>query len=287
MSAGHTFAEFGRNLRRSPLSHIGSLVMSTALFALFLLIWIGSRVVDEEFARRMSAVEMEIFFNDSASDADFNKQVEQMRSIDGIARVSHMTKADARKRLETALGRDYLSAIDSNPLPRSVTINFAEGAVTVEKLVSLDSTFSSMPGVIKVGYNKSWLDAAEANRSRMSTALSILFVVTLGAAMLNATLLAGLVVRAKTGHFRRLRMLGASIGFLSAPLTFEGALLAALSAGLSWVAIMFAKTRLEITLSETVTPQTGEFLVFIALAALVGALGSFLAARVALWRHRV
>ncbi|MBN4076197.1 hypothetical protein JYT16_00615 [Gemmatimonas aurantiaca] len=284
MSSGFFTSEFKRNLKRSPFSHLGALVMVSVLFGLFNMLWIGAKVADDYFDKLFAQLQVEVFFADSVSEKDFDAHIAELRENENIARVEIITKQAARERLRESLGRDYLLANDSNPLPRSATLSFERGFVSVAALDSLRSACLGWKGTLQISYDRLWLAETENNRTVIANALGFLLIVTLVGATLNAALLAGLVARSKTRHFNQLRMLGAGAWTLGMPLIIEGALLAALSAGLSWTVLLYAQRNWFDLDIEWAIPHIDEILLFSAAAAVVGGLGAALAARIALWR---
>lgn len=284
MSAGFFASEFKRNLKRSPFSHLGALVMATVLFALFDLLWIGSKVADDYFEKLFAELQAEVFFADHVSESQFDSHIAELRDNEQITRVEVISKDAARQRLRQSLGRDFLLENDSNPLPRSATMSFERGFVSTVALDSLRRACLRWDGALQVSYDRSWLSETEENQRLIGNALGALLIATLIGATLNAALLAGLVARSKTRHFNQLRMLGAGSSTLGWPLILEGALLGALSAGLSWAAVLYAQRRWFDLDIEWAIPPTDEIAMFVGAAAVVGALGSALAARMAIWR---
>ena len=286
MSASFFTEEMGRNLRRSPLSHIGSLVMAGALFALLDILWIGAKVADSHFVDTLSQAQMEVFFSDELSEEELDSRLAGMRGIEGVERVELISKEMARERLRKELGMDYLADEDENPLPRSAVLNFSYGFPSVESLKALAERFSSAPGVLQVSYNKEWLARVEENRLSAARLAKALLGGALVAALFNAALLAGLIVKAKTRRFAQLRMLGAGTGFMGLPVIVEGGALAALAAALSWVVLYTIQDRIPIAKVAEVMPDETEIALMIAVAALVGALGAYMAVKVAIWRSK-
>ncbi|HSG99667.1 MAG TPA: permease-like cell division protein FtsX [candidate division Zixibacteria bacterium] len=286
MSAHFFKQELGRNVRRSPLSHLGSLIMAGLLFAFFDLLWIGSRVADSYFEELLAGVQMEIFFTDELSETEIDSRVAGLRELEGVERVEFVGKDAARQRLRQALGIDYLSGAESNPLPRSAQINFKRGFPTVESVAGLQTRFAAADGVLQVSYDEPWLRSTEGNRNTVANISRALLGAALIGAMLNAALLAGLIARAKTKQFGQLRMLGAGTGFLGSPLILEGGALAALAAGLSWMAVLLAQNNVQLPRVDTALPAEGEIALMIAAAGLVGVVGAYGAVKIALWRSR-
>ncbi len=269
--------EFGRNLRRSPLAHLGSLFISTLLFVLFNMVWIGSHAIENFYDDLFSELTMEVFFDDAISDADFTAHAQEIQSLEGIAKVVALDKDKARARLMTKLGSDFLAGDTVNPLPRSIQVHFERGSPSQEYFTSLNQRFEKWPGVLQVSYNRQWLKAATENRQRTSYILRFVMLGIFAGVSLNAALLVGLVVRAKTGHFKQMRLLGAGSWFLGMPFVVEGVTLTALSAALSWGAIIFAQSKWHLAHVESALPTYEEMGLMILVATAVGFFGALFA----------
>lgn len=286
MSGRFFSQEFGRNIRRSPLSHIGSLVMSTLLFVLFNLFWVGSRMVDNYFTDLFSELQMETFVDGSISADVFEKYVTESQRIPGVTRVQVITKELARQRLTDQLGKDFLSDDDINPLPRSISLSFEKGFPNSHRFDSLANNFSAWPGVIQVSYSRNWLRKTEEQLAKVDQALRAVMIAVLGGAMLNAALLAGLIVRAKTRDIRQMRLLGAGGVFLGGPHVAEGALLSGVSAALSWGIILAAQRHFQLPEVGAALPLYEEMALVALAAVVVGILGSALSVRIAIRKAR-
>ena len=286
MSGRFFSQEFGRNIRRSPLSHLGSLVMSTLLFVLFNLFWVGSRMVDNHFTDLFGQLQMETFVNESVGNDVFQKYISESQQIAGVTGVQVITKKLARERLTEQLGKDFLGDDETNPLPRSIVLGFERGFTNSRRLDSLANAFTRWPGVIQISYSRVWLQNTEKQLEKVEQALRAVMAAVLGGAMLNAALLAGLIVRSKTRDIRQMRLLGAGGIFLGGPHVAEGALLSGFSAALSWGIILAAQRHFQIAEVNAGLPPY-EHMAFLALAAAaVGILGSALSVRVAIRKAR-
>ena len=286
MSGRFFSQEFGRNIRRSPLSHLGSLVMSTLLFVLFNLFWVGSRMVDNHFTELFGQLQMETFVNESVNDDVFQKYISESQQIAGVTRVQVITKKLARERLTDQLGKDFLGENETNPLPRSMVLSLEKGFPNSLSLDSLAQAFTRWPGVIQISYSRVWLQNTEEQLAKVEQALQVVMTAVLGGAMLNAALLAGLIVRSKTRDIRQMRLLGASGIFLGGPHVAEGALLSGFSAALSWGIILAAQRHFQIAEVSAALPPY-EQMAYVTLAAVtVGVFGSALSVRLAIRKAR-
>ncbi len=277
MSGGYFLSEFGRNLRRSPLAHLGSLFVSTLLFTLFNMVWIGSHVIENYYDDLFSELTMEVFFIDSVSEADFLAHAQEIQAGTGIAKVIALDKDKARARLAEKLGADFLISDTINPLPRSIQIHFERGSPSVEFLSELNGRFSSWTGVTQVSYNRQWIQSATENRDRAGRILWFVMLGIFAGVSLNAALLVGLVIRAKTGHFRQMRLLGAGSWFLGLPYIVEGVTLTALSAAFSWGVILIAQNKWRLVNVESSLPSYEEMGLMILASTIVGLIGALFA----------
>jgi len=278
MSGNYFTRELGRILRRSPLSHLGSLAVTTLLFALFNLIWIGSRAADRYYQQLVSSLTMELFFEAEKIDDSLSARIATLENTPGVSSVEVISKDRARERLRDRLGIDYLSEEKRNPLPISALLSFQSGFPTSETMGKLEKEFKSWKEVRDVSYSRLWLNTVESNREIIANALIILLSATLAGAMLNVAVLSALLIRGKSNHLRQLRLLGAGGFRLGAPYLVEGMALATLSASFSWLLLLWAYKRLELPiLIQESGPPLNEILILISAAATLGFMGALFA----------
>ncbi len=277
MGGGYFLQEFGRNLRRTPLTHLGALFVSTLLFILFDMVWIGSHALNDFYDDLFSELTMEVFFVDSVTDSVFASHAQEIQSMPGIAKVVALDKDKARERLAERLGEDFLASDTVNPLPRSIQIHFERGTPSVEYFAGLNTRLGKWRGVEQISYNRQWIQAATENRNRAGHILRIVMLSIFAGVSLNAALLVGLAVRVKTGHFKQMKLLGAGSWFLGMPYIVEGVTLTALSAALSWGIIILAQSKWRLAHVASALPTYEQMGMMVLIAALVGLAGAALA----------
>ncbi|MFQ5607988.1 MAG: cell division protein FtsX, partial [Candidatus Zixiibacteriota bacterium] len=184
------------------------------------------------------------------------------------------------------LGQDFLSDHETNPLPRSILLSFEKGFASAENFEALALSLAGWRGVFQVSYSRAWLRRTEGQLARIDQALRVVMIAVLGGAMLNAALLAGLIVRAKADYIKQMRLLGAGGVFLGAPHVLQGALLTGLAGALSWGIIMAAQRHFQISEVNAGLPPYENMAALALTAAVVGAFGAALAVRVTIRRSR-
>ena len=287
MSGNYFTRELGRILRRSPLSHLGSLAVTTLLFALFNLIWIGSRAADRYYEQLVSSLTMELFFEAEEIDDNLSRRIAILEKTPGVSSVEIISKDRARERLRERLGIDYLSKEKRNPLPISALLSFQFGFPSSESMGALERKVKAWEEVRDVSYSRLWLKTVENNREIIRNALIILLSATLVGAMLNVAVLSALLIGGKSNHLRQLRLLGAGGARLGAPYLVEGAALATLSASLSWALLLWASSQLELpALIRESGPPINEILILISAAATLGFTGALFAVIRSLGKNR-
>src|ERR1043165_6891274 len=133
MSFTYAIREGLTGFRRAKLAAVGSILtitISLLLLGIFYVISVNtSRIIDAVRAR----VEMEAFLEEPAQPQRIADLRRVLPTIDGIEKVTYVSKEDAAKIFKQEFGEDVNGVLDFNPLPPSFKITLRENARTQEK----------------------------------------------------------------------------------------------------------------------------------------------------------
>ena len=253
-----------------------------AAFALFIA---SVRTATGDFA---SAVDMTVYLKQGTSVQTARQLAANARARDGVASVTLVTADDALKSFREQSGFGAaLDVLQDNPLPHALDIRPAAEAASPERMESLRRYLAAWPEVELVQVDSEWVQ-------RLNAILDLLRRLVLGTAALLA-----LGVLAVIGNTIRLeiynrraeievtKLVGGSNAFVRRPFLYSGLFYGLLGAGLAALMVWTGITVLARPVSRLAasygsdfvlaTPGPDEVGVLLALGAILGLMGAFVA----------
>ena len=165
------------------------------------------------------------------------------RIAPGLA-VEAVSSRTALARLQASLGDDaaVLEGVGEQVLPASVEVR-APGA-SLETARALARRLEGLPGAASVDYGNAWLERLETflRRARL-VGMVLMAALSLATAVLVANTLR-LAVYARRDEIEIMKLVGATDGFVGAPVLIEGLAQGLLGAGLAVLALLLAQAAL-------------------------------------------
>jgi cell division transport system permease protein len=278
--AAHVLGEFARNLVRYPWTALGSLLSLALLFLLFDLYWIGAGTFDRVYDSLLADLRMEAFVSEDVDETQIPELQAAVASVEGVADIQYVSKADARESMATMLGTDLLVGYDTlNPLPRSFVVTIYPAYLNSADMVAMADQIKSMPAISDLYYGKEWLQKSEDSRAvilRVGLALGIFIVLT---ALISSINNIRLMARGRAEGLQQMRLLGAGKLFLALPVVMEGFLIGGLAALIGWLLILYGRSEITFTQFEIVLPATVEIAAFCVATGLLGVVSGYLGIR--------
>jgi len=168
--------------------------------------------------------EITIYILDSLPDADMLALDALISKAPEVESTRIVTKENAAREFEQLFGKNLLSSIEENPLPRSIVVTMAKGHRTAMDFQRLASRTETMTGVESVEYGREWM-------SRMDTfffvffigeMLLVLLVGVSGILIISNSI--GITIVSRRGEIDVMRLVGATESFIRRPFYFEGIL---------------------------------------------------------------
>ncbi len=272
--------EMFRSLYQRPLVTLAAIVSLTLLLALAHLTWVGALTLGEVYRDLKSEVTMEVFLDDSFSNAATDSLQLQITAMGPVEMVTLVSKEMARDELTSQLGLDLLAEYDSlNPLPRSLRIEFLRDSVSVASLARVERLLQEKSDGSEVLYSKGWLERIEELGNRIAKAGFILAIVIATATLVTSTSSLSLVAQSRAVGIRQMRLLGASRFLIATPMMLQGGLVALIAVLLSWWLVSYGVMRLEITEYVVKFPLRNDQIIGAAMVVFIGALSGLLGLR--------
>ena len=277
---GHILKEFGRSVYRYPFSALGSLLSLTLLFLLFDIYWIAAGTFDRMYDNLLSDLQMEVFVAEEVEEIQIPELREAVRSVEGVAELSYISKEQAREIMAGMLGSDLLAGYDStNPLPRSFILQFDTPYLNTNDMMAIADQIRSMPAITDLYYGEEWLDKTENTRGiilQLGMALGIVIILT---ALISSVNNIRLMTATRSVGLAQMRLQGASRMFLFAPILIEGFIISGVAAAIGWGLLWYGQSQISFTQLELVVPNPDDIVLFCIGTGLLGVISGYLGVR--------
>jgi cell division transport system permease protein len=155
-----------------------------------------------------------------------------------IRSTQFISKEQGRKELALQLGDDFLDVFETSPIPVSIDVTLEAGYVSSDSLEVVKAEISRNPLVDEVIYQRSLVDALNANLSRISLVLGVFIALLLfiSYVLINNTVRLNVFARRFTIH--TMKLVGATRSFIRAPFLVQAAFQGLFSAFLAIIVLL-------------------------------------------------
>lgn len=228
-----------RRLANAYLSSVISISLVLLLIGLASFLLVNAKSVSDYFKENMQVSVMMKSSVSETSALKFKETLDKERFIKGSVYVS---KEQGMNEMAQMLGDDFLDVFEVSPIPASIDITLNADYVSADSLEVVKEKISKSSLVDEVIYQRSLVDALNANLSKISLILGIFISLLLfiSFVLINNTVRLNVFARRFTIH--TMKLVGATKSFIRAPFlvqaTFQG-IFAAVIAIIVLVIIMF------------------------------------------------
>ena len=228
-----------RRLRNAYLSSVISISLVLLLVGVASMLLVNAKSVSDYFKENM---QISVMMKQSVSDED---AMEYKEALDGeryIKSTSFISKEQGRKELAQQLGEDFLDVFETSPIPVSIDVTLEAAYVSSDSLEVVRAEIAESPLVEEVVYQRSLVDALNANLSRISMVLGVFIALLLfiSFVLINNTVRLSVFARRFTIH--TMKLVGATRSFIRGPFLVQSAfqgVFAALIAIIVLLGLMF------------------------------------------------
>ena len=203
-----------RRLMNAYLSSVISISLVLLLVGVASMLLVNAKGVSDYFKENMQiSVMMKQNVTDEAA-------MEYKEVLDGeryIKSTSFISKEQGQKELAEQLGEDFLDVFETSPIPVSIDVTLEADYVSSDSLEVVRAEIAESHLVEEVVYQRSLVDALNANLSRISLILSIFIALLLfiSFVLINNTVRLSVYARRFTIH--TMKLVGATRSFIRAP----------------------------------------------------------------------
>ena len=239
MSATDNNRMMRRRLANAYLSSIISISLVLLLVGMASMLLVNAKSVSDYFKENMQvSVMMKQSVSDDAA-LSYKADLDKKRFIKSSVFVS---KEQGRREMEDMLGEDFLEIFETSPIPVSIDVTLNAEYVSADSLEVVRAEIGKSPLVDEVTYQRSLVDALNANLSRISMVLAVFISLLLfiSFVLINNTVRLNVFARRFTIH--TMKLVGATKSFIRAPFLVQSAfqgVFAAMIAIIVLVAMLF------------------------------------------------
>ena len=212
--------------RSLTLTAIASLAGALLTIGIFLLFTANAQQALTTLGDRREVI---VYLRDSATEEEVSALTARMNSLYGNA--TFVSKQEAWDEFSEELGGDeLLKAVGENPLPASIRLKLRPEFLNFPSMERIADALAGDPVVEEVRFGGEWVRRLDQFTASLATInLAVGLAVALGVLLVVANTIR-LTVVARRELLRIMALVGASPGFLRAPLLVEGVLITALAA---------------------------------------------------------
>ncbi len=209
-----------RRLRNAYLSSVISISLVLLLVGIASMLLVNAKSVSDYFKENMQvSVMMKQNVSDEAA-LEFRESLENERYIKNTTFIS---KEQGQRELAAQLGEDFLDVFETSPIPVSIDITLDADYVSSDSLEVVRNEISKSNLVDEVVYQRSLVDALNANLSKISLVLGVFIALLMfiSFVLINNTVRLNVFARRFTIH--TMKLVGATRSFIRGPFLVQSA----------------------------------------------------------------
>ena len=209
-----------RRLMNAYLSSVISISLVLLLVGVASMLLVNAKSVSDYFKENM---QVSVLMKQNVSDEaafGFKDELDGERYIKSTVFVS---REQGQRDLAAQLGEDFLDVFETSPIPVSVDVTLDARYVSADSLEMVRTEISASPLVDEVVYQRSLVDALNANLSGISLILGVFIALLLfiSFVLINNTVRLNVFARRFTIH--TMKLVGATRSFIRAPFLVQSA----------------------------------------------------------------
>lgn len=224
-----------RRLANAYLSSVISISLVLLLVGVASLLLVNARGVSDYFKENM---QVSVIMKQNVSEEDamvYRAGLDKARFIRSSVFIS---REQGERELAEQLGDDFLDIFETSPIPISIDVTLDADYVSADSLEVVKSEISASPLVEEVVYQKSLVDALNANLSRISMIIGVFVALLLfiSYVLINNTVRLNVFARRFTIH--TMKLVGATRSFIRAPFLVQSAFQGLFAAFIAIIALV-------------------------------------------------
>lgn len=206
---------------------VNLLALGTLASALFVaglvMLLIGN--VDRRIRQLRDDVRVEVYLRDDHAAEQRQALAEQLRAMNGVARVDYVDKTQALERYREWASdmAELIDELDSNPLPASLEVHLQPGGPAADLATTVRRRVADSPIVEDVRFGLDWLRRLESMLAVARVGGGGLALIVLAAVVVVMASVLRLAVMSRREEIDIMRLVGATPAFIRGPFLVAGA----------------------------------------------------------------
>ncbi len=224
-----------RRLANSYLSSVISISLVLLLVGIASLMLVNAGAVSDYFKENM---QVSVLMKQDVSDEsamNFQQKLDGMRFIRSSEFIS---KEQGAGEMRDLLGADFLDVFETLPIPASIDVTLSADYVSADSLELVKSELLKFPLVGDVVYQRSLVEALNANLSKISIVIGVFIVLLLFISFVLINNTVRLNVYAKRFTIHTMKLVGATRSFIRAPFLVQAVFQGLFSAFLAIIVLV-------------------------------------------------
>ena len=209
-----------RRLMNAYLSSVISISLVLLLVGVASMLLVNAKSVSDYFKENM---QVSVLMKQNVTDEAALEYKEDLDDARYIKSTTFISKEQGQRELAAQLGEDFLDVFETSPIPVSIDVTLDADYVSADSLEIVKAEISESPLVEEVVYQRSLVDALNANLSRISLILGVFIALLLfiSFVLINNTVRLNVFARRFTIH--TMKLVGATRSFIRAPFLVQSA----------------------------------------------------------------
>ena len=209
-----------RRLMNAYLSSVISISLVLLLVGVASMLLVNAKSVSDYFKENM---QVSVLMKQNVSDEKALEFKESLESERYRKSTTFISKEQGQRERAAQLGEDFLDVFETSPIPVSIDVTLTADYVSADSLEMVRAEISESNIVDEVVYQRSLVDALNANLSRISFILGIFIALLLfiSFVLINNTVRLNVFARRFTIH--TMKLVGATRSFIRAPFLVQSA----------------------------------------------------------------
>lgn len=224
-----------RRLANAYLSSVISISLVLLLVGVASMLLVNAKGVSDYFKENL---QVSVLMKQTVSEEDAMAYCDWLSKERYIKSTTYVSKEQGERELARQLGDDFLDIFETSPIPVSIDVTLTAQYVSSDSLEVVRAEISESPLVEEVNYQRSLVDALNANLSRISVILGffIALMLFISYVLINNTVRLSVFARRFTIH--TMKLVGATRPFIRAPFLVQSCFQGIFSAFIAIIALL-------------------------------------------------
>lgn len=211
-----------RRLVNAYLSSVVSISLVLLLVGIASMLLVNTRSVSDYFKENL---QISVLMKQEVSDDEAAVFRNEVDSMTFVRNTDLVTRDRGEQEMAEMLGTDFLSVFETSPIPVSIVVTLDAAYVSQDSLQVVEKALMKSRLVDEVVYQKSLVDALNANLNRISMVLGVFIALMLFVSfvLINNTMRLNVFARRFTVH--TMKLVGATRSFIRGPFLLRAAFL--------------------------------------------------------------